>query len=81
MRREAESRAELARAKPELLATRELVVQIGSRAAERLRIARELHDAIGSHLSALSINLEVAGLGPRPRRAGRARPPRQGRRT
>jgi len=30
---------------------------------ERLRIARELHDAIGHHLSALSINLEVAGLG------------------
>ena len=62
MRREAESRAELARANRELLATRELVVQ-GSRAAERLRIARELHDAIGHHLSALSINLEVAGLG------------------
>ena len=62
MRREAESRAELARANRELLASRELVVR-GSRAAERLRIARELHDAIGHHLSALSINLEVAGLG------------------
>jgi signal transduction histidine kinase len=62
MRREAESREELARANRELLATRELAVR-GSRAAERLRIARELHDAIGHHLSALSINLEVAGLG------------------
>ena len=62
MRRESESRAELARANRELLATRELAVR-GSRAAERLRIARELHDAIGHHLSALSINLEVAGLG------------------
>jgi signal transduction histidine kinase len=62
MRREAESRAELARANQELLATRELVIH-GSRAAERLRIARELHDAIGHHLSALSINLEVAGMG------------------
>jgi len=62
MRREAESRAELARANQELLATRELLIH-GSRSAERLRIARELHDAIGHHLSALSINLEVAGLG------------------
>ena len=62
MRREAESRAELARANQELIATRELVIH-GSRSAERLRIARELHDAIGHHLSALSINLEVAGLG------------------
>jgi signal transduction histidine kinase len=42
-------------------ATRELLVQ-GSRAEERLRIARELHDVIGHHLSALSLNLEVAGL-------------------
>jgi signal transduction histidine kinase len=62
MRREAESRAELARANQELIATRELVIH-GSRSAERLRIARELHDAIGHHLSALSINLEVAGMG------------------
>ena len=73
MRREAESRAELSRANQELLATRELVVH-GSRAAERLRIARELHDAIGHHLSALSINLEVAGLGLE-RSAGEVRAP------
>jgi len=73
MRREAESRAELSRANQELLATRELVVH-GSRAAERLRIARELHDAIGHHLSALSINLEVAGLGLE-RDAGEVRAP------
>ncbi len=32
-----------------------------SRLAERLRIAHELHDLIGHHLTALSLNLEVAG--------------------
>jgi signal transduction histidine kinase len=31
-----------------------------SRAAERLRIARDLHDALGHHLTALSIQLDVA---------------------
>jgi signal transduction histidine kinase len=31
-----------------------------SRVEERLRIARELHDALGHHLTAMSLNLEVA---------------------
>lgn len=31
-----------------------------SRLAERLRIAQELHDALGHHLTALSLNLEAA---------------------
>jgi signal transduction histidine kinase len=31
-----------------------------SRTEERLRIARELHDALGHHLTAMSLNLEVA---------------------
>lgn len=33
-----------------------------SRMAERLRISRELHDAIGHHLTALTLNLEAALL-------------------
>jgi signal transduction histidine kinase len=61
MRRERMSRDELARANRELLAARELAVA-GSRAAERLRIARELHDALGHRLAALSLNLEAADL-------------------
>jgi signal transduction histidine kinase len=31
-----------------------------SRSEERLRIARELHDALGHHLTALALNLEIA---------------------
>ena len=61
MRRESLARGELARANRELLATRELAIH-GSRAAERLHIARELHDVLGHHLSALSLNLEAAAL-------------------
>jgi signal transduction histidine kinase len=61
MRRANEAREELALANRELLATRELAIH-GSRAAERLHIARELHDVLGHHLSALSLNLEAAAL-------------------
>ncbi|HVQ27737.1 MAG TPA: sensor histidine kinase, partial [Planctomycetota bacterium] len=32
-----------------------------SRMSERVRISRELHDLLGHHLTALSLNLEVAG--------------------
>jgi signal transduction histidine kinase len=48
-----------ARANAELRAARELLAH-GSRVAERLRIARELHDAVGHRLVALSLNLERA---------------------
>jgi signal transduction histidine kinase len=57
--REAAGRAELSRVHAQLLATQELVAD-GARSAERLRIARELHDALGHHLTALSLQLEVA---------------------
>lgn len=53
------ARQELARVNAELRATQELLAD-ASRIAERERISRELHDALGHDLSALSINLEVA---------------------
>src|SRR5581483_1179750 len=43
----------------ELLATREKLAE-NSRAAERLRISRELHDVFGHRLAAVNVNLEVA---------------------
>lgn len=36
------------------------LLDISSRTEERLRIARDLHDLLGHHLTALSLNLEVA---------------------
>jgi signal transduction histidine kinase len=59
LRREELDRLRLAAANAELEATRELLAE-GSRAAERLRIAREMHDVLGHHLAALSLNLEAA---------------------
>lgn len=57
--RERRAREELARVNAELMATRELLAE-SSRMAERVRISRELHDLLGHHLTALSLNLEVA---------------------
>ncbi len=57
--REAIARNELARLNAEFRATQQLLAD-SSRVTERMRIARELHDLVGHHLTALSLNLEVA---------------------
>lgn len=56
---EAAAKARLASVNAELRATQELLGE-SSRMAERVRLARELHDVVGHHLTALSLNLEVA---------------------
>ncbi len=56
---EREARQALAEANAELRVATGLL-DMSSRAEDRLRIARDLHDLIGHHLTALSINLEVA---------------------
>lgn len=57
--RERRAREALAHANAELQATRALMVENG-RVAERLRISRDLHDTVGHHLTALSLQLDVA---------------------
>ena len=57
--REAEGRRQLARVNAELRATQELLA-MSSKATERLRIARELHDLVGHNLTALHLHLETA---------------------
>jgi len=57
--KESRARQELTEANAELRVATELL-ELNSRTAERLRIARDLHDLLGHHLAALSINLEVA---------------------
>ncbi|OJH39041.1 two-component sensor histidine kinase [Cystobacter ferrugineus] len=57
--READGRRELARVNKELEAAQALLAE-REREQERLRIARDLHDSLGHHLTALSLNLEVA---------------------
>ncbi|MEO8160964.1 MAG: sensor histidine kinase [Arenimonas sp.] len=59
-RQQAQAREEQRRLNAELRATRALLAE-SSRMSERLRISRELHDLLGHHLTALSLNLEVAG--------------------
>lgn len=56
---EARGRRELARVHAELQATQVLLAD-SSRLAERLQIARELHDTLGHHLTVLNVNLELA---------------------
>jgi signal transduction histidine kinase len=59
VQRERRARDELATANAELLATRRRLAD-SSRAEERLRISRDLHDVLGHHLTALSLHLETA---------------------
>jgi signal transduction histidine kinase len=59
MARESRARRELETANAELLAL-QTVLADSSRMAERLRMSRDLHDAIGHHLTALTLNLEAA---------------------
>lgn len=58
-KQQVDAREEQRRLNSELRATRTLLAE-SSRLAERMRISRELHDLIGHHLTALSLNLEVA---------------------
>lgn len=60
-RRTAEQQRALAEQANSALRANELLVQQAARAQERTRIARDLHDLIGHHLTALIINLQVAG--------------------
>ena len=58
-KQQAQARDEQRRLNAELRATRALLAE-SSRMSERVRISRELHDLLGHHLTALSLNLEVA---------------------
>ena len=57
--RERTAREELTRAHTELLSARAQLAE-SSRNEERLRISRDLHDTLGHHLTALSLQLDVA---------------------
>lgn len=57
--RERQLRVETADLNRQLLATRQLLLQTTAQ-GERLRIARDLHDILGHHMTALILNLEVA---------------------
>jgi signal transduction histidine kinase len=59
-RQQAQAREEQRQLNAELRATRALLAE-SARINERTRISRELHDLLGHHLTALSLNLEVAG--------------------
>ncbi|MEO5566732.1 MAG: sensor histidine kinase [Luteimonas sp.] len=58
-RQQAQAREDQRRLNAELRATRALLAE-SARVNERTRISRELHDLLGHHLTALSLNLEVA---------------------
>lgn len=57
--KEQQARAEAEEKNRQLLATQELLSQ-ASKQTERTRIARNIHDLLGHHLTGLAINLQVA---------------------
>lgn len=57
--REHRMRQALATAHAQMLATQSLLAET-VRGTERLRIARDLHDAVGHHLTALNLHLDLA---------------------
>jgi signal transduction histidine kinase len=59
-RSEQKAKQELQQTHQQLLATQDLLM-MASQQQERSRIARDLHDVLGHHLTALTINLQVAG--------------------
>ena len=59
LRREEQGRRRLAEAHAELAAAGAVLAET-SRAEERLRISRELHDLVGHQLTALTLELEIA---------------------
>lgn len=59
-RSEQKAKQELQHSHQHLLATQDLLM-MASQQQERTRIARDLHDVLGHHLTALTINLQVAG--------------------
>lgn len=56
---ERRGRMQLSAAHAELMATQQLLAET-VRDSERVRIARDLHDAVGHHLTALKLHLELA---------------------
>jgi len=58
--KERESRQHVEMINLELISTQQLLGQAAQQ-AERVRIARNIHDLLGHHLTALTINLQVAG--------------------
>ena len=60
---ERRGRIRLAAAYAELQATQQILAESAT-TAERLRIARDLHDSIGHHLMALNLHLEIAERDP-----------------
>ncbi len=60
VKNERDAKENLVRVNAELNATQQLLSQ-AARQSERLNISRNLHDVLGHHLTALSIQLEIAG--------------------